>query len=109
VVHDEAGAGFVIDPGYEYEKVIDAVRGLQISHILITHAHYDHIGGAAKIKEITGASVCIHPIERDWLTDPLLNLSALNPEYVPWPVAGPPADRLLQGGEVLSLLGEEIE
>lgn len=34
----------IIDPGDEYEKIIDKVNGKNILGILITHHHFDHIG-----------------------------------------------------------------
>jgi len=34
-----------------------------IRHILLTHCHRDHAGGLAKIKQMTGAPVYMHPIE----------------------------------------------
>jgi glyoxylase-like metal-dependent hydrolase (beta-lactamase superfamily II) len=49
----------VIDPGDDIEG-IEAVltrRQLRVKAIIITHAHIDHIGGAAKLKALTGAPV----------------------------------------------------
>ena len=34
----------IIDPGDEYEKIIDLVNGRNILGILITHSHFDHVG-----------------------------------------------------------------
>lgn len=34
----------IIDPGDEYEKIIDKVYGKNILGILITHSHFDHVG-----------------------------------------------------------------
>jgi glyoxylase-like metal-dependent hydrolase (beta-lactamase superfamily II) len=49
----------VIDPGPEdpvhIKAVVDAAGGRPISHILITHAHRDHIDGAEMLKAATGA------------------------------------------------------
>lgn len=108
VVSDEDGRAFIVDPGYEYERVLSAVEGLAVSHILLTHAHFDHIGGVQAVKEATGAQVLIHKAEAAWLTDPVLNLSAVRSEYVPWPVKGPEPDGLLEDGDRLELLGREV-
>jgi glyoxylase-like metal-dependent hydrolase (beta-lactamase superfamily II) len=49
----------VVDPGDEIESILEIVRrhGLTVTSIVITHAHIDHIGGAAKLKRATGAPV----------------------------------------------------
>ena len=55
----ETGEGIVIDPGDDISEIeaILSKHGLMVKMILITHAHIDHIGGAAKLKESTGAPV----------------------------------------------------
>ena len=108
VVRDHHRRAFVIDPGCDYQPILDAVRGLEVTDILITHAHWDHIGGVAALKEATGARVWVHRLEAAWLLDPALNLSEAVP-FLPHPVTAPPADRLLSGGERFDLLGESIE
>lgn len=49
----------VIDPGPRDEAHISAIlaaaRGRQITHILLTHAHRDHVDGLARLKRLTGA------------------------------------------------------
>lgn len=49
----------VIDPGDQIEDILAilAKHALKVTDIVITHAHLDHIGGAAKLKAATGAPV----------------------------------------------------
>jgi hydroxyacylglutathione hydrolase len=49
----------VVDPGDNVADILEVVRkhGLTVKSIVITHAHIDHIGGAAKLKAATGAPV----------------------------------------------------
>ena len=55
----ETGEAIVVDPGDDISETeaILSKHGLMVTMILITHAHIDHIGGAAKLKESTGAPV----------------------------------------------------
>ena len=52
----------VIDPGEEitriHKRLIDL--GLKLKQILITHAHIDHVGGALKLKRLTGAPILLN-------------------------------------------------
>jgi glyoxylase-like metal-dependent hydrolase (beta-lactamase superfamily II) len=51
VVDEKSKASAVVDPGGEVEKIFDFVQEqqLQITHILLTHAHFDHAGGVQKL------------------------------------------------------------
>lgn len=55
---DSNGAALVVDPG-ESTPVLAALEtaSLQLTTILLTHHHPDHIGGAAELAAATGASV----------------------------------------------------
>jgi len=41
----------------------------EISSLVLTHSHPDHIGAARAIKEATGCAVLAHPAERAWIED----------------------------------------
>jgi hydroxyacylglutathione hydrolase len=63
VVGDEQSReAMVIDPGDDIEQILAILQrhGLTVKQIVITHAHIDHIGGAAKLKRITGAPVLLN-------------------------------------------------
>jgi hydroxyacylglutathione hydrolase len=63
VVGDEqTHEAMVIDPGDDIDQVLAVLQKhqLTVKQIVITHAHIDHIGGAAKLKRITGAPVLLN-------------------------------------------------
>jgi glyoxylase-like metal-dependent hydrolase (beta-lactamase superfamily II) len=87
----ETGEAIVVDPGDEVEYIIDALKrkNLRVRAILSTHAHIDHVGGLARLHEVTGAPVLMHPedyplyqrmeMQAQWLgvaPPPLVNIDA---------------------------------
>jgi hydroxyacylglutathione hydrolase len=52
----------VVDPGDNIPEVLSrlAKHGLTLRQIVITHAHIDHVGGAAQLKKATGAPVFLN-------------------------------------------------
>ena len=60
IVNDSASKTCcVIDPGYTPEKILDEVNalGLTVEAILLTHGHFDHVGGVKDIAAETGCDV----------------------------------------------------
>jgi glyoxylase-like metal-dependent hydrolase (beta-lactamase superfamily II) len=54
--------------------IFDSIRSIgrdprEISLIILTHSHPDHIGAAKAIQKATGCSVMAHPAERAWIED----------------------------------------
>ncbi|MFB5662030.1 MBL fold metallo-hydrolase [Alteribacillus sp. HJP-4] len=69
----------VFDPGGDahiLERWL-AEKQLKPIAIVLTHAHFDHIGAVQELREKWGISVFLHENEKGWLTDPSKNGSAL--------------------------------
>ncbi len=63
VIGDETTRdAMVIDPGDDIEDVVAVVQkhNLKVKQIVITHAHIDHVGGAMKLRELTGAPILLN-------------------------------------------------
>ncbi|REK68600.1 MAG: metal-binding protein [Cohnella sp.] len=98
----------VIDPGMPDPAMLRRLEGLTVEAVLLTHAHFDHIGGVDEVRKRFGCPVYLHEAERDWLTDPALNGSLRWSEDTA-PVRTDPPDRFLKDGDKLELLGETFE
>jgi hydroxyacylglutathione hydrolase len=61
----EDGRGAIVDPGDEPERILAEVRrvGLKPEAILLTHAHFDHVGAVAPLVEALGLPVYLHPAD----------------------------------------------
>ena len=107
VVRRERGAGecAVIDPGGDAADLrLELARlGTACAGILITHGHFDHLGGVADLAEGTGAEVWMPEGERDRLER--------FPEFAPVGVPGRPhvPEHLLGGGETVEVAGVSFE
>lgn len=102
-----AESAFMVDPGDEAPKLLQAIDalGVKVEAILLTHCHIDHIGAVAPVATATGAPVYCPEGEVDWLKN-------IN-DYVRWPGLGPfegwDPEHTVSGGEKLSVAGFDIE
>jgi hydroxyacylglutathione hydrolase len=64
---EESHEAIVIDPGDNIDQILLllAKHALKVKAIVITHAHIDHIGGAAKLKAVTGAPVHMNASDQE--------------------------------------------
>jgi hydroxyacylglutathione hydrolase len=98
---EEAGEAIVVDPGDEVARIHRRLTelGLKLKQILVTHAHIDHVGGALKLKRLTGAPILLN--ENDL---PLLKMMEVQAGWlgVATPETAPP-DAPLTDGLVVGL------
>lgn len=66
ILYSEASSDcIVIDPGYEPERVLEAVKSLNkhLQAILLTHGHFDHVGGVREIFAQTDCDIYLCPAD----------------------------------------------
>jgi hydroxyacylglutathione hydrolase len=92
----------VIDPGDDTTEITAELdgRGARVAGVLITHTHFDHIGGVAGLAESTGASVWIAETEAFVLERPDEIYAAYGVHIRPWE-----AEHRLAGDETFELAG----
>ncbi|MFK8793104.1 MBL fold metallo-hydrolase [Planococcus plakortidis] len=86
IVSGDAKQCLIFDPGEEAGKIQELLKRKQLTPlaILLTHAHFDHIGAVDELREVYGIPVYLHYKERDFLGLPNLNGSgkyAALPDY----------------------------
>ena len=106
---EQSREAMVVDPGDEIARILEILQrhNLTVKAIVITHAHIDHIGGAQKLKQATGAPVYMNAndvelqkmmsIQAQWL-------GMRTPEAVEIDVAAKDGDRVLVGATEFQVL-----
>ena len=108
-VVSDAGSpeAMIVDPGGDADTIIAYVESEKLDPkvLLNTHAHIDHIGANAEIKNhFPGVQLTVHADDANSLTDPMGNLSAMmGMEY-----QSPVADLVVQEGDHVTVGGWEF-
>jgi hydroxyacylglutathione hydrolase len=125
----------VVDPGDNLPEILSRLQkhGLTLRQIIVTHAHIDHVGGAALLKKVTGAPVFLNKndlellgameMQAGWLGVPTpevappdasaddrttIGLAALPAEVIHTPGHTPGSICLLFSGQNLLLAGDTL-
>lgn len=67
----------IIDPGADADRILNFcdTLGVTVHSIMLTHAHFDHMGAVNKLSESFGCGVIVCKDDAELLGDPVLNLS----------------------------------
>ncbi len=96
----ETKEGAIIDPGGDAKHILAEVErlGLKINYVINTHGHFDHTLANKEIVQATGAPLAIHSADA-----PMLTQGGGAFFFGIMGKASPPADTILEEGQVLIL------
>ncbi len=74
----------VIDPGIPSDELNEMLLGYELTYILLTHGHFDHIYGSSVLKSLyPDAKLCIHTADEICLNNTEYNLAGDFDGYLP--------------------------
>ena len=75
IISNDENDCLIFDPGAQSKKVSDLLRSKNLTPlaIILTHAHFDHIGAIDELRDVYSIPVYLHELEKDWLRRPNLN------------------------------------
>lgn len=106
IVRDSAdGPAIVIDPADEPRRVLEALTGSPVAAVVLTHGHFDHLGGAAGVVEATGAPLMVHELDAPLIT----TAEGTGGRLFGFDQFAPHADRTLAEGDIVTVGAVELE
>ena len=105
IVSNKEKQCLIFDPGEEGARLVKEIRANQLKPlaILLTHAHFDHIGAVDALREVFNIPVYIHEREVSWLADPAKNGSGKYSELPNYIVKAPNPEHVLSKEQSLEI------
>jgi glyoxylase-like metal-dependent hydrolase (beta-lactamase superfamily II) len=92
----------VIDPGGDVERLLRELSGRVVSGVVLTHAHFDHLGAATALIKATGAPLMVHEADAERvLTDAPEGTGGATFGFLG--MTAPTPDRLLHDGDEIAV------
>ncbi|UJF28315.1 MBL fold metallo-hydrolase [Planococcus sp. 107-1] len=109
IISSDLNECLIFDPGEESKRVVEFLKKKKLKPlaILLTHAHFDHIGAIDDLRDQFDIPVYLHRLEKDWLGRPNLNGSGKYPSLPDYRMRE--ADRLLDQEKSLEIGSFKME
>ncbi len=108
ILYSDGDESLIVDPGFDADLILDAIKRLKKvpKFAILTHTHFDHISALRDLRDVyKNMKILLHPMEKDMLTKQsgfakFFGIKIKDP---------PPADGLLDDGDIVSLGDERLE
>ena len=77
IIDEKANASALVDCSVWNEKMEELIGDTELKYILLTHGHYDHIGGVKEVQKRYGAKAVISDEDKEMLSNPVYSLAAI--------------------------------
>lgn len=94
---DDGHSVIVVDPTEDAPSIVNALAGRTCAAIVLTHAHWDHVGAACALRELTGAPTVASSVDAPYI-DGTVQVDPSHRPFEPCPI-----DRVVEDGDVFEV------